>query len=1138
MSKLLFLVTFALLGGTACAQTFGEITGEVRDPSGAVAPDAAITATNAATGVVRTTRTNDVGIYSFPALIPGTYQVRVEAAGFQPTVRSNIDLQVQQTARIDFTLSVGQTTQTVEVSGAADLLTTESTAVGTVIEQKSIVELPLNGRDFLQLVALSPAVSYGFAAPNQATRRQGGSRATENISISGMRGTWNNYTLDGISNTDPNFNLYIQLPSVDALQEFKVQSGIYPAEFGREAGQINVSTKSGSNNFHGTAYEFLRNSILDAKPFDFIGTNPDKAPFRWNQYGFTLGGPIVIPKVFNGRNRLFFLSNFEGFKSRRTDQGLYTTAPASWRHGDFSSYKAQLYDPFSRTAGSDGKITAVPFANNQIPAKYWDQTSIKLMDEYWPLPNVSTPIVSNNYQNPQKTAIDKNQFNQRIDFSESSRSQWFGRYSWTEEFTILPSLPLSGASLYTNSKQYMVSNTRVLSPTKVNEFRFGYTTLANYNAQELSGKRDVVKELGLPFATPDPQSWGIPAIGGATFNLGLSPFGNDSNGPFILNDKILQALDTFSWVHGKHSFRLGGEYRWDVYNNYGNQFARGQFTFGGQYSAEPNTLAGGNSAADLLMGTISRTDLAVGLASGDYKANTLALFFDDTFKVTPKLTLTLGMRWEMVQPWKDDLQHEVNYQFKIPLPSVVNVDPSLHPVLVRAGTGDFYEGQDFRYTNALTARDGRLGDRLINTDWNLLAPRFGIAYSPSNKWSFRTGFGIFYSQETANSKFDLNRGLSGRASQVPALQALPSVTYQNFYSSAVLPVRIPVGLTWGVIPDIGTPYSMMYLFNIQRELGGNSTLEAGYNGVLDRHLQNQNNGAGLLPGISAAASRAPYPEYAPGIELTEGGGRGNYNGLAIKLSQRFKSGLTTLVSYTWSKALDDGSAIRGTLLTSQATGAMYPQDPRCRRCEYGPSDFNTPARLVTSLLYELPVGKGKSFLDRGGVLNQIVGGWQTSSIFTASSGRPLYVTAGWDAAGQVIVGNWDRLNETGADPYLPPDKQSANQWFNLAAFSNVKPGEFGNLGRNILTGPGVWNWDFSAIKNFSITERHSLQFRFETFNLPNHPALGNPITFWGTTTQTPAPNFGQIRDTNTGGYATRGTAYDMRQLQFALKYIF
>ena len=561
MRQLLLVLGMGLTIGMASAQTFGEITGEVKDQSGAIAPNASITATNTATNASRTTRTNEAGIYSFPALVPGTYQVKVEAPGFQSMLRSNVNLQVQQTARIDFTLIIGQATQTIEVSSSAVLLTTESATVGTVIEQKSITDLPLNGRDFLQLVALSPNVTYGFQAPNQAVGRQGGTRATENIAISGMRGTWNNYTLDGVSNTDVNFNLYIQLPSIDALQEFKVQTGIYPAEFGREASQINVSTKPGSNDYHGTVFEFLRNSVLDAKPYDFIGTNPVKAPFRWNQYGFTLGGPIRIPKLFNGRNRLFFMSNFEGFKSRRTDQGLYTTAPDSWRHGDFSSFSTPLYDPLTRVTNANGVTTATVFSGNQIDPKRFDQTSLKLM-EFWPLPNLNTPTVSNNLQTPQKTSIDKNQFTQRIDFNESSNSQWFGRYSWTDEFTVLPQLPLSGTTIYTNSREYMISNTRVRSATKVNEFRFGYITLKNNNAQELSGKRDVVKELGLPYSTPDPQSWGIPAVT-LSANLGLSAFGNNTNGPFVLDDKIVQGLDNFSWIHGKHSLRFGGEYRWD-----------------------------------------------------------------------------------------------------------------------------------------------------------------------------------------------------------------------------------------------------------------------------------------------------------------------------------------------------------------------------------------------------------------------------------------------------------------------------------------------------------------------------------------------------------------------------------------------
>ena len=361
-----------LMCTVAFAQTFGEITGEVTDPSGAVAPNVAVTATNTGTNVPRSTVTNDAGIYSFPNLNPGPYQVKVVASGFETAIRSNIDLQVQQTARIDFTLTIGQAAQTVEVSANSELLNTDNATVGTVIEQEQIVELPLNGRSFFSLVALSPNVNFGFAPAAQAAGRLGGTRSNLTISLSGARATWSNYTLDGITNTDVDFNTYILLPSVDAIQEFKVQSGVYPAEFGREAGQVNVSTKSGTNGYHGTLFEFLRNNDLDARSYDFLSStrsasnpSPINPPFRQNQYGFTLAGPVQIPKVFNGKNRLFFMFNYEGFKSRTTNNSaIATTMTKAMRNGDFSAVPTSLQDPLSRS-GTYPNISSMPFSGNR-----------------------------------------------------------------------------------------------------------------------------------------------------------------------------------------------------------------------------------------------------------------------------------------------------------------------------------------------------------------------------------------------------------------------------------------------------------------------------------------------------------------------------------------------------------------------------------------------------------------------------------------------------------------------------------------------------------------------------------------------------------------------------------------------------
>ncbi len=1112
---------------TALAQTSGEITGEVKDPSGAVMPNASVTVTNTSTNIGRATVTNSSGVYSFPNLVPGIYDVKVASAGFDSVVKTGVELQVQQTARIDFDLRVGQSTQTVEVSGLAALLTTETATVGTVIEEKRITDLPLNGRNFFSLVALSPNVTYGFTAAAQAAGREGGSRAAVTMSLAGGRATWSNYTLDGITNTDVNFNLYIVLPSVDALQEFKVQSGIYPAEFGRAAGQVNVSTKGGGNQYHGTAFDYLRNDALDARNYDFLNTRPAKSPYRQNQYGFTLAGPVRIPKLFNGKNRLFFMSNFEGFKSRTTRVASATTLTPAMRNGDFSVVTTALQDPLTRS-GSAPNVTSSPFPGNQIPSNRFDKNSLLLMSRFDPLPNVvpanPNALPLNNYQYSQKTPVDKNQFTQRLDFSESSKSQWFGRYSWTDELTINPGLTVDGQTLFTRASQWVLSNTRVLSGTKVNEARFGYNSLYNIIGQQLAGVEDVDALIGVPLKVTDKNSWGIPNI---SLSNNLTSPGNPTSSPFAINDKVYQGVDNFSWIKGKHSLRMGGEFRYNQYPQVGNEFPRGQFFFTGAFTSNANTQAGGYSGADWLLGYTQRVDMAVALVSADYRNHEWAAYVDDTWKITPHVTVTAGLRWEVAQPMLDASSRQVGIQLNESLPSVANVsDLSKHPVFLRVGSGNFYDGVDFRYLPSggpsapaiQVARDGRLGPRLINTNYKDFAPRFGIAWSPSDKWSVRTGFGVFFSQESKNSIFDLSRGLGGRTSVLPDTTKIPTTDYTNFINASALPVNIAAGLTWGASPNLPTTYTMQYLINVQRALGKATTLELGYNGSQSRHVDNLMNENAPLPGITAFASRAPYPEFA-GIQYLRAEGVANYNGLGMKLSQRFGSNLTTLFSYTWSKALDDGSAIRG------VANDFAPENMRCRSCEYGLASFNIPHRFVTSILYNLPFGKGQKFLNHGGIVNQVVGGWQVSTITTLQSGQPIDTTS-WDSAGTSFSPNSNRINCVSPDQVLP--NPTANAYFNPAAFSNTVAGQYGNCARNNLKGPHQVNIDFSAIKDFRIAERQALQFRMEMFNAPNHVEWGSPSTSWGSSNVAAPSSFGQIR----------GTAASMRQIQFALKYNF
>ncbi len=428
---LLVLLWLLMVCVPAGAQTLGTITGDVKDSSGGVMPGVTVSATNTGTNAVREMQSNEAGAYTFTALPPGNYVVKAELQGFR-TVQQGIELHVEATVRVSFTMEIGTLAETTEVTGVAPLITTENATVGTVIENRRIVELPLNGRNFLSLVALSPNVSAEFAGAGQAGDRQGGSRANQQLSISGQRREYNYYTLDGTDNTDVNFNTYILLPSVDALEEFKVQTGIYSAEFGRAASQVNVVTKSGTNQFHGTVFEFHRNDSFDSRPYSFTAAQAalPKAPFKWNQYGYTLGGPIWT-------NKVFFMSNWEGYRDRKQFQNNYSLPLAAWRTGDFSSYSGPLYDPLTcSVASASGARTCQTFPGNRIPANRIHPISQKLL-EFYPEPNAqgtgATGTV-NNYTGIQNRVINKDQFTQRFDFVQSASSTWMGRYSLSRDY--------------------------------------------------------------------------------------------------------------------------------------------------------------------------------------------------------------------------------------------------------------------------------------------------------------------------------------------------------------------------------------------------------------------------------------------------------------------------------------------------------------------------------------------------------------------------------------------------------------------------------------------------------------------------------------------------------------------------------
>jgi hypothetical protein len=1125
-------------------QTLGELTGRISDPSGAAVAGAVLTLSNTNTNAVRNTNSTGSGDYTFPSLAPGFYKLKAEHPGFKSSTSSDIEVQVQQTVRLDISLQVGQVNESIEVSAVADLLQAENASIGTVIENKGINELPLNGRQYLNLVALSANVNTLASASGQAGSREGGDRASQSISAGGQRIMFDYFTLDGVTNTDPDFNTYVVLPSIDAIQEFKVQTGVYPAEFGHQASQINVLTKSGGNLYHGALFDFVRNDVFDSIPYAFTSNHPKKSPFKWNDYGFEIDGPVRIPKLFNGKNRLFFMANDEWKTQRQNSQALYTLPTAAEEQGNLSALSATIYDP--STGGTTG-ATKTPFAGNVIPTSRLDPISQKFMNYY---AAAALPTANNNFPFGVSSPVNRDGFILRMDFVESSKSQWTGRYSWGDENQSSNGLGGLGSKILTNYEQYLGSNTRTITPSLVNEARYGYTRLFNSIGTLSAFSNDVVSALGVPGLQPGlPATWGIPNI--SLNGDGFSAIGDSTDGPYVIQNNSLQLVDNVSWIKGKHTFRFGFEYTRQNFNQVGNQFSRGNFVFQPNATQSP-THTGGDAFAEFLLGDLYQSTVAVAIASANYQRNAEAAFIDDTYKITPKITLSLGLRYELTPPWVDQL----NNDFTVAIPQLYfapQAPQSIWPYFVREGTcTNPYSGLAINWTNtagtagssanpAPVCSNGKYPDALMNTQYANFAPRIGVSWSPDSKLVVRTGFGIFYNQDIGNAVFDMARNIAGRVTQTSGQNGGTVGVPNLFYSNAVpggsgAVAQIPPPYAYADALSHKTSYTMQYLLNVQREFAGNWVVEAGYLGTLSHHLygfQDANQGIpfGYIGNgaVTPVASRLPFLNYGV-IQLVQDGGNANYNALSVKATRRFSQGVSVISSYTWSKSIDDTSGIR-----VQGYDTLFPQNSNCIDCERGLSSFDVRSRFVTSVLYDIPVGKGRRLDISNSVLNSIVGGWQTGGILTLQSGVPGTLSIGSVDNASTSDGGYDRPIATGVSPYL--SNPTPSRWLNPAAFVEAPPGFFGNVGRDTITGPGIANIDFEVHKQFKMpySEHHYLQFRLEAFNVLNHPNLQMPAlnilsgaTFAGQPGTNAHQNFGVVSATSTS----------MRQVQLGLKYSF
>src|SRR5262249_14963737 len=632
--------------------------------------------------------------------------------------------------------------------------------------------------------------------------------------------------------------------------------------------QINVLTKSGGNAYHGSLFEFLRNDALDAQPYAFTSVHPAKSPFKWNDYGFELDGPVRLPKAYNGQDKLFFMANYEALRRRQNFLSTYSVPTPAMFNGDFSELlpSTVIYDP----------ITKQPFPNNKIPKEQLDPVSLRLL-KYYNSSTLPEQKLTNNYVQFNSSPLNRDGFVLRLDYNQSSKSQWMGRYSWGDENQTTQGLNSTGTKILTNYEQYAVSNTQTISPSLVNEARFGYSRFYNSIGTRLAFDTDVVSELGIPGQKSGaPVTWGIPS---ATFSgTGFNGLGDSTEGPYANDNNTLQLVEKLSWIHGKHAFRFGFEYNRQNYNQVGNQFSRGNFVF------QPTTTrsasgSGGYAFAEFLLGNLYQSTNAVAIANAKFQRNVEHLFVDDTWKLTPKLTLSMGLRWELTPPFTNTLGD----YFTVALPKIIfntGAPESDWPYFVQQGNNctDPYQGLNIHWTNTKAVCGGGLNNNLLETKYKNFAPRLGIAYSLDNKTVIRTGFGVFYNQDIGNAMyFDLARNIAARVT-INSDIGSPTLLWSNAVPGGNGAVaQVPPPYAYVASYDHATAYTMQYLLNIQRQIGLNWAVETGYLGSVSHHLYGFQNANQAVPGTTGNInSRVPFPNYGV-IQLVADGNNANYN---------------------------------------------------------------------------------------------------------------------------------------------------------------------------------------------------------------------------------------------------------------------
>jgi hypothetical protein len=1077
----LFTMSSPLHGQTGNSMIEGLAT----DSTGAVIEGAQVVLTNLDTLVKQNTETNSAGRYAFPSVPVGLYSLKFSKEGFGSYLVDRFKVVVAQKATENAVLNVGSISETVTVTGGgvAPLLETYSNVLNTLIEPTTVSELPLNGRDFLQLGLLSGTATDSGTAVSDFVGIQVG-HPSRSINITGLQQDLTMYLVSGMALAGSRTNHAELNLSTAAIDQFTVLTGFFPPGLGPDPGIVSVVTKSGSNSFHGEAFEFLRNNKLDARNYFDTTALP---PFHRNQFGFAAGGPIR-------RDRLFFFANYEGLRQVRTDQGRGYGPSANMFGGDFSELlpNTVIYDPLTFDPTTN---TRQPFPGNIIPADRINPVAKSLLAFYRPGSSVSE-LPFNLFGNiPSRS--DSDQYTVKIDSSLTPHNSLFGQFSREDSPVVRGGLfPLQGFSWPLNTKLAMVQWTSTISQTLVNELRFGWTRGSIF--QEGEFETGVATQVGIP-GTADAN--GIPSIGLQGFN----GFGN-SNGPLGNIDNLYQVHDSMNYLHGNHQIQFGFDLRYArSIQQSANSTARGDIQFQPVFSAQLQMDAQGQlgpvpgtgySFSDFLLGSPTNGTV-ISMPRMHYRWTQFEPYFQDSWKVSRGLTLNYGIGWYLATP-----------------PNPVGPDQNL-PHVVDLSTG-----------KVLFAALGQVDPEVVNTAYHNFTPRVGLAWQPSfaPNTVIRSGWGLYYASQRL-----LDQQFSIVAPGVTITQSLfnsPSVpTPQFLLGQNVFP---PISLTpitqdfadnisgaiFGFNPQNRPGYVEQWNLSIQHTFRKSNLVELDYIGNEAHRLDTRYDANSCArPGsLACDPANIPFQQY-PFILYATNDGNSSYHAFVAKFQRQFSGGLSLLANYTWSKALTNSMQSGATATASQMGAA-------CRRCDRGLAGFNVPHRLIISPIYELPFGRGKALLsDANSIINQVVSGWQVSAIATFAKGNPFYVIAPNMTASVLADFRANRLCN-GRDSLSNTNlRTNGLLWFDPACFTAPAPGFFGDSGFNILTGPGTNNWDLAIGKNVTIRESLRLQFRTEFFNAFNHAQFRIPSQ-----ASTGDPNLGKVT-----------SALDAREIQFGLK---